>query len=68
MELTVEHVEEAIGPLESYRHQCHAASIALVKSGPAVASHDTRASTSPRRRSCALRCPILARTGFSTCS
>lgn len=33
MKLTVEQVEEAIGPIEGYAHQCHAASIALVKSG-----------------------------------
>lgn len=32
-EITLEMVVDAIGPLEPYAHQCHAASLALVKSG-----------------------------------
>ncbi|MFT4011248.1 MAG: hypothetical protein QM655_14530 [Nocardioidaceae bacterium] len=31
--LTIEQIEEAIGSLDLYAHECHAASIALVKSG-----------------------------------
>lgn len=32
-ELTQAVIEEAIGPIEKFHHQCHAASLALVKSG-----------------------------------
>lgn len=31
--LTVEQVEEALGPLDRYAHDCHSASLALVRSG-----------------------------------